>query len=514
MFIKSFSMTALALSASLTAALAATEARAKVAGQDPIQETGTGRAPGVLPEALVGEDFLYDGAPPARLVELGRSLFFDPILSGNRNISCGTCHDPARGTGDGLSLSIGEGGVGFGPARRTAAGVTGRVPRNAQPLYNIGARAYRAMFHDGRLEPDPQATFRSGYWSPAREQLPAGLDSVLAAQAMFPVTSAVEMAGQKGENRVATAVAEDRLSDAWRHLAARLAAIPAYARLFVDAFPEVTTPAEIRFVHAAQALAAFQTAAFRSDASAFDAALRRGNLSRLPAEARAGLRLFYGDAGCAACHSGPLLTDHRFHAIAVPQIGPGKGHGSDSGYWRAAGFSDRLEDEGRYRVTFDPADFFAFRTPSLRNVALTGPWGHDGAFATLEAMVRHHLDAVASLNRYDASQAALPRLDDVIERTGRGSRLIFRALNPARREAFDLRDGWVQSSEGLRRRIAAANDHAPHALSDREIAQILAFLEALTDPSARDRSDLIPAGVPSGLPPQPDPTRREEALSQ
>ena len=458
--------------------------------------------------------FSTTGTPPARLVELGRTLFFDPILSGNRNISCGTCHDPARGTGDAVSLGIGEGGVGFGAARRTAEGVTGRIPRNAQPLYNIGARAYRAMFHDGRLEPDSRATFRSGYWSPAREQLPAGLDSLLAAQAMFPVTSAVEMAGQKGENKVATAVAEDRLSDAWDHLAARLAALPAYARLFIDAFPEVTSPAEISFVHAARALAAFQTAAFRSDASAFDAALQHGDLSRLPPEAEAGLRLFYGKADCAACHSGPLLTDHRFHAIAVPQIGPGKGHGADSGYWRAAGFMDRLEDEGRYRVTFEPADLFAFRTPSLRNVTLTGPWGHNGAFATLEAMVRHHLDAVASLNRYDVSQAALPRLDTVIEQTGRGSRLIFRPLNPARREAFDLRDGWVQSSPRLRQRIAAANDRAPLPLSDREIAQILAFLEALTDPSARDRSHLIPASVPSGLPPQPDPGRPAETVSQ
>ncbi|MEM8852431.1 MAG: cytochrome-c peroxidase, partial [Pseudomonadota bacterium] len=119
-----------------------------------------------LPKPLRDADFHFNGAPDASLVALGRDLFFDPILSGNRNISCGTCHDPARGTGDGVALSIGEGGIGFGPDRRTADGVTSRVPRNAQPLYNIGARSYRSMFHDGRLEPDPHKTFPSGYWNP------------------------------------------------------------------------------------------------------------------------------------------------------------------------------------------------------------------------------------------------------------------------------------------------------------------------------------------------------------
>lgn len=83
-----------------------------------------------LPAPLQDDDFLYHGAPTDALFELGRNLFFDPILSGNRNISCGTCHDPARGTSDGVALSIGEGGTGFGPDRRTADGVTERIPRN------------------------------------------------------------------------------------------------------------------------------------------------------------------------------------------------------------------------------------------------------------------------------------------------------------------------------------------------------------------------------------------------
>lgn len=456
-----------------------------------------------VPEGLHDSDYLYDGKPPQALFELGRNLFFDPILSGNRNISCGTCHDPARGTSDGVALSIGEGGIGIGPSRRTADGVIDRIPRNAQALWNIGAREYRSMFHDGRVEADPLSTFQSGYWTPAREHMPPGLDTILAAQAMFPVLSDLEMAGQKGENPVATAVAEDRVSDAWDHLAKRLGETPGYQEMFAAAFPDTDG---ITMVQAANALAAFQSQAFRSDDSPFDGFLS-GEPMALSDAARAGAYLFYGKAGCVTCHSGALQTDHEFHAIAVPQIGPGKGHGSDTSYWRASGFGRHTEDEGRYRVTFEADDLFAFRTPSLRNVTLTGPWGHDGAFDDLEAMVRHHLDSVASLEAFDASAVPLPPLGSIIEQTAENSELIFRPLNGERRAAFDLRDRWVQSATALRSRIALANSLAPVALEDDEIAELMAFLDALTDPSARNRSDLVPQHVPSGLAPQPDPRR-------
>ncbi|NOE18468.1 hypothetical protein GS634_10115 [Ruegeria atlantica] len=141
-----------------------------------------------LPPPLTDTDFLWDGNPDEALVTLGQNLFFDPILSGNHNISCGTCHDPSLGTEDGLALGIGEGGQGAGLKRETKDGVIGRVPRNAQPLYNIGARSYTRMFHDGRLEPDDQKTFPSGFWSPAREHLPAGLPNTpsLTAQSRPP----------------------------------------------------------------------------------------------------------------------------------------------------------------------------------------------------------------------------------------------------------------------------------------------------------------------------------------
>ncbi|MCY4333356.1 MAG: hypothetical protein OXC60_01605, partial [Litoreibacter sp.] len=441
-----------------------------------------------LPPPMTDKGFLYDGAPDAALVELGRNLFFDPILSGNRNISCGTCHDPAFGSGDGLSLGIGEGGAGAGPERVAVDPVTGRVPRNAQPLWNIGARSYVSLFHDGRveaLEPnDPTGAIRN----PAGAALPIEVSSPLAAQAFFPVTSPIEMAGQYGENAIANAAHHENRAEIWDRLAQRVAGIPEYLDMLSRSFPEITDAEDVAYIHIAEALTAFQSTAFRSDASPFDSVLRTGDVSSLAPDAQAGLELFYGSAGCANCHSGPLLTDHQFHAIAVPQIGPGKGHGGDMSYLAATGLPGRTEDEGRYRVTGDPADVFAFRTPSLRNVALTGPWGHSGAFATLEEVVRHHLDPETSLASFASANVALPPLTHIQRLASRGSELRFAPLEVDRYDAFEMRDSWVMQTPRLRARISAANRLRLVILTDDEVDHLVAFLHALTDPSAQDRS--------------------------
>ena len=201
----------------------------------------------------------------------------------------------------------------------------------------------------------------------------------------------------------------------------------------------------------------------------------------------------------------PLLTDHQFHAIAVPQIGPGKGHGGDMTYLAETGLAARVEDEGRYRVTGNPEDLFAFRTPSLRNVALTGPWGHSGAFNSLEDMVRHHLNPLASLAAFDASGVALPPIEHLQRLAARGSQLRFVPLEAERRHAFEQRDTWVMMSSQLRQRIADSNDLSPIELTDGEISNLVAFLQTLTDTRAVNRSHMIPRSVASGLSPQPEP---------
>ncbi|MDH3305841.1 MAG: cytochrome-c peroxidase [Gammaproteobacteria bacterium] len=424
-----------------------------------------------LPEPVNDTDYYDDGAPDVEKVQLGAQLFFDKILSGNLNISCATCHHPFAGTADGLSLPVGEGGRGFGVTRDTGQGsdaVHERVPRNAPALFNLGARQFAALFHDGRVQ--LSAAFPNGIESPAGLDLPEGLDNPLAVQAMFPVTSATEMAGQAGENPIADAAAAGNLAGTdgvWAQLAERLQGIDGYVEQFIAAFDDVRSADDIRFTHAANAIAAFEANSWRADNSPFDRFLR-GERVAMSASALLGMRIFYSaDKGnCVSCHGGVFQTDHSFRAIAVPQLGPGKGDGA-FGY----------DDFGRQRVTGDRTDRYRFRVPSLRNVAQTAPYGHSGAFNTLEAMLRHHLDAVASLYDYDAGQVVVPARPDL-----------------------DAQDYLATSDANVLTGIAAANQLAPVRLTEREIRQLIDFLHALTDPAMLDRRADVPKSLPSGMP--------------
>ena len=459
-----------------------------------------------LPAAVVDADYYESGAPAEAQVELGRLLFFDKILSGNKNISCATCHHPSLASGDGVSLGFGEGPTGRGRDRQPGydkeEAVHERVPRNAPALFNLGAKEFTRLFHDGRVETDSSGYYEGGFITPAKWKLPVGLDNVLAAQAMFPVTSPTEMAGQKGENPVADARSLNNAAGpngVWDLLARRLRDIPEYVDLFQQAFPErVNVKEDITMVLAANAIATFEATAFRADNSPFDEYLR--NEQQLSQEAMRGMELFYGKAQCQDCHAGKFQTDHDFHAIAMPQIGPGKSDGRDAAYWSATGQKAFLEDFGRGRVTVRDEDQFKFRTPSLRNVALTGPWGHAGAFFTLEAAVRHHLDPVASLEAYAIADTTLPRLENVLETFADGPQLKHNRLSEQRFQAFMQRDTWVLENEALRNRIAEANELESIALSDPEVSDLLAFLESLTDPASLNLPSIVPERVPSGLP--------------
>jgi len=427
----------------------------------------------VLPQATRKSAYYDYGSSEEVKVQLGKYLFFDKILSGNSNISCGSCHHAMTDTGDGLSLSIGEGGIGLGIMRNTGSGVDAvyqRVPRNSPPIYNLGAIQMTRLFHDGRVEVDNSKA--SGFGTPAGDELPAGLDNVLAAQAMFPVTSSVEMAGQAGENSIADAVASGNLAGpdgVWEQLARRLQSIPEYVQMFIEAYDDINDASDIKFVHAANAIAAFESSAWSSDQSPYDRYLR-GDKTAMSLSAYFGMRLFYGKAGCSKCHSGIFQTDMEFHAIAMPQIGPGKGDNS-------AGYDDGREDFGRERVTGDYRDRFRFRTPPLRNVALTAPYGHCGAYDTLEAVVKHHLDPVNSLKSYDQSQAVLPSSPYLDESD-------FVVMNDPDR---------VQS-------IANKNELPPMSLSERYVRYLVDFLHALTDTRSLDLRGDFPRQVPSGLP--------------
>lgn len=407
--------------------------------------------------AVIAENGLtpLPDAPPADPAQaaLGEALFYDPILSGNRDVACATCHHPMLGTGDSLPLSIGVGGQGLGPER-----IVGQhrpfVARNAPDLFNRGLPQWRTMFWDNRVAVGEDGRFIS----PAGEALPAELDNLLAVQAMFPVMAEAEMRGSDNENPLAH-LAGDDYEGVWAALLDRLLAIPAYRELFAAAYPQIP-PSQLTFAHAANALAAYQSATFTFTGAPWDRYLA-GDTAALDEEAKRGALLFYGDGGCARCHSGPLFTDQSVHNLAVPQVGPGKGEAAPL-------------DLGRGTVTGGQVGRYAFRTPPMRNVTLTGPYMHDGAYATLRAAVAHHLDPAAALRDYDPA-AHLPPL-----------------LQESFQEGEEIWLGQLSTLDpGIR---------PLRPLTPAEIDDLLAFLAALTDPAAADLTHLVPAEVPSGLP--------------
>jgi len=415
---------------------------------------------GDLPAPLTDESFRQ---PSTQSIALGQLLFYDPVLSGSDTVSCATCHHPRFGTSDGLSLGLGDGGTGLGPERVVDREnlPEKRVPRNSPALFNLGAYEFTSLFHDGRLEADPSKP--AGIRTPLGQEMVAGFQSVLAAQAMFPVLSPDEMAGHYSESAISRAVRQGRLTHsggAWSLIAQKVRAIPQYRALF-DRVNGVGS--QIDFTDIANAIADFVAFEFRADDSPFDRHLRGTQL--LPGPAQQGMALFYGKAGCSTCHAGPFQTDHAFHAIAMVQIGPGK----------AERFESHNRDDGRFRVTGRAQDAFRFRTPSLRNIALTAPYGHDGAYASLEAVLRHHLDPVRALLSYDPSQAILPDL-------------------PGAQDWNILRDAGEISA------IAAANELEPMSLTDGEVALLITFLNSLTDRTGVTGRLGVPRRVPSGLP--------------
>jgi cytochrome c peroxidase len=414
------------------------------------------------------------GAMPQQspaLVALGQALMFDKILSGNRDISCATCHQPSEHMTDGLSLAIGTGGTGLGPSRTLGPGRQ-FVPRNAPSLLNTGLGLFY-VFWDGRVSHfGPGA---GAFQTPAGTSLPLGIPNVLAAQAMFPVTNRREMRGEPGDldvfgnpNELAQ-FGDSQWIEMWHAVMQRLLAIPEYVTLFNAAFPGTPT-SQLGFEHAATAMAAFQMKAATRTNSAFDRYLAREDAA-LSAEAKRGALLFFGtpnspgipgaQAVCASCHSGPFLGGGQFANTGAPQVGPGVGAGAPLDLGRG----ELIENNAFYR--------FAFRVTPLRNVELTAPYFHDGVYPTLEAVVRHYNDVAKALRGFDVSQLA-PGVRDQYHGDAATLDSILATLDGRLRTPLNLTDG--------------------------EIADLVAFLKSLTDPAARDLSALVPARVPSGLP--------------
>lgn len=320
-----------------------------------------------------------DNSPEAvAKVELGRRLFIDPNLSGNKNISCMNCHHPMLGTSDGLPLSQTEDGKGV-------------LRRNSPGLFNIGDKFNVNMFWDARVNyhpgnkifttPEPSLNGAN----PKSVEITSVMKSALAAQAIFPLVNVEEMKGRPGDNEIANA--KDNL-EAWDLIIKRITTKSdpgKYVTLFNRAYPETVSEKKINIGHAGEAMAAFMAVQFQSNTSPFHRYVA-GDNSAMSAQEKRGLSVFINRGNCIACHQGSLLGNNTFlTSVGVPALG-------------ARPF---VADRGRGEINKEFHRDYFFKTPSLINVALTAPYMHNGAFKTLREVINHYNNVEKSLNDFD-----------------------------------------------------------------------------------------------------------------
>jgi cytochrome c peroxidase len=328
-----------------------------------------------LPEMM----FPPDNEPDPARIELGHLLFFDPIMSATKDVSCATCHHPLFAMADGRALPAGPSGVGLGPERRLTRPDMVLEARNSPTVINVGFnRFFGEITSDGFL-----------FWDGRRRRLE---NLVTLPQREF------------SEMRADVYPVEVTLDS----VLGRLREIAEYEGLFRTAFPDrVAEPTAIDSLSLSQALAQFLRSLV-GDQSPYDR-YAAGDPNALTDAQKRGLVLFHERAGCVSCHVGPMFSDFDFHVVGARQQGPGFQ-------------STPHEDFGRWNVTHLENDRWAFRTPSLRNVAETGPYMHAGAYATLRDAVEFMASSGGHLSGVPADRIELlPRgmspeqIDEIVE---------------------------------------------------------------------------------------------------
>ncbi len=399
---------------------------------------------------------------------LGQDLFFDPVLSGDRDVSCATCHLLQYGLSDGLPRSIGVHGEGFGSQRHLVSGVQVH-PRKALDLWNRDNNAVSAFFWDGHVEVINSRTQR--FRSPLGAELPPGFQNAMAVQAVFPLTVTDEMLGSYGERSKATLPSEhanqvndlivsrhyatpiNQMHSVHAQLLKRLLGLGQvaaakwqlrYRNLFEGAY-NGRSYRSVTIADVGNALAHFEELAFAANAAPWDRYVA-GDSKAISDEAKQGAILFYGKARCAACHQGQLFSDFKYHSIGV--------------FSKITVDGKLVDDYGRGAVTGKADERYKFRTPPLRNVTKFSPYFHDGSSANLSGAIRRHLNPLARSGSYlpDGSFAM--------------TKSQIASISPVLLQHVDL--------------------------SDAELAQIVGFLASLESQS-RPQNQIVPQKVPSGL---------------
>lgn len=287
-----------------------------------------------LPETVKAP---LDNPPSLAKEELGRLLFFDPILSGGKDVACATCHHPQNGYAEFRDLSIGPNAKGFGSKRKFNRGNDiPFVKRNSQTILNT---AFNGIDIYSRYIPESAPMF----WDDRVKSLED--------QALEPIKAFEEMRGHGfAEAEILEVVVE------------RLRGIPEYQVLFQSAFPGEEA---ISIANLGKAIASFERTLVTNN-SRFDRYMR-GDSDAILLSEKEGFALFK-KVGCANCHNGPMFSDYKPHVLGAP--GNGKLGRPDSGI----------------------RDSFLFRTPTLRNLRFTAPYMHNGSLPTLRHVLEFYED--------------------------------------------------------------------------------------------------------------------------
>jgi cytochrome c peroxidase len=292
-------------------------------------------------------------------VTLGRVLFWDPILSGRRDVACATCHHPRFGYAENRDLSIGVDGIGLGASRQVkTASTIPFVKRNSQTILNT---AFNGITDGGAHDPSSAPMF----WDLRAKGLEA--------QALEPIKTLEEMRGDTYTE-----------ANAIPSVVARLNAVAEYRDLFARAFSGVRP---ITGDQLGQALAAFQRSLTASNAP-FDHYMRGEAAAMSDAQLR-GMRRFQR-VGCINCHHGPMFSDYQVHVLGVP-------------------------DNPQLRVSDAGVDqTYAFRTASLRNLTYTAPYMHNGVFDSLRDVLEFYDDVSGRRGRARNAHVSREQLDPLL----------------------------------------------------------------------------------------------------
>ncbi|WP_163392952.1 cytochrome-c peroxidase [Enterovibrio norvegicus] len=414
------------------------------------------------------------------LATLGRKLFFSESLSGDLDVACASCHHPMLGGADALSLPVGVNATQpqvLGEGRVDGDNLPD-VPRNSPTIFNM-ALWDTGLFWDSRVESSGKEAGQNGEGSTISTpdsgfgiaDANAG-DNLVVAQARFPVTSQEEMKDTTFENgsnndtirgHLAARVGDygagegELLTNQW------LGAFQAGFKSSADAITLIT------YDNIAIALAEYQRSMVFVN-SPWQNYLD-GDTTALTDQQVEGALLFFtdtaqGGAGCVNCHSGSLFSDGLHHTVGFPQIGPGKNSGND-------------DDFGRELISGDTDDRYRFRTPSLLNIAVTAPYGHTGAYGSLDRVLRHYNNPRNTVNNY-FNDDRLCDLDQFENVSGCNS-----LYNNARSHSMDAISKLEDEQDDGTSQLDNVN------INGNERDQLEAFLNALTDPCVLDRSCMI-----------------------